>query len=161
MVDGLLLTTDIVETAVYLVTPPLLWMGLFVLAWGDERTSRESGFGRRTFWLLLPGALLGSFTNLLFFHWSGDFLGINVGGGLIPLVLSVLLLVRIFGDRARFLALFLIAFAVESYLLLVAVLLLPDGPALDLLVGALGLGCFAALWPLGGLLRPGEERTTL
>ena len=151
MVDGLLLATDIVETAVYLATPPLLWMALFLLAWGDEATARESGFGRRTLWLLLPGALLGSLTNLLFFHWSADFLGINVGGGLIPLVLSVLLVARALGDQARLLALFLVAFAVESYLCLDAVLLVPDGPLLDFLVGAIALGAFGAMWGLAQL----------
>ena len=108
MVDPLVLTADIVETSVYLATPPLLWALLFLGAWGDEAEARESGFGRRTFWLLLPGAFLGELANLPFFGWTGDILTINFGGGVIPLVLSVVLMGRGLGDRSRLLAVFLV-----------------------------------------------------
>ncbi len=160
MVDGSLLATDIVATTVYLVTPPLLWMALFFLAWGDEAKARESGFGRRTFWLLLPGALFGMVSNLVFFAWTRDFLAINIGGGLLPLVLSVLLVARVLGDRARLLTVFLIAFAVESYFGLAAVFLLPDGPVLELTVGGFAVASCAVMWALVRTRRDPTERGT-
>ena len=160
MVDGLQLTTDIVENAVYLATPPLLWMLLFLCAWGDEAQARESGFGRRTFWLLLPGALLGEFANLPFFGWSHDVLAVNIGGGFIPLVLSVLLLGRILGDRDRLLAVFLAAFAVMSDLCLTAVFLVSDPNLLDAALVGIAAGSFAVLWAFGRSQRdPGARRT--
>jgi uncharacterized membrane protein/uncharacterized RDD family membrane protein YckC len=146
VVDGYLLTSDIVETTVYLATPPLLWMLLFLCAWGDEAEARESGFGRRTFWLLLPGALLGEFANLPFFGWSNDILAINLGGGIIPLVLSVLLLGRVLGDRARLLSAFLISFALLSYLSLAAVFLIPDGLLLDAVLAIFAIVTTGAVW---------------
>jgi uncharacterized membrane protein/uncharacterized RDD family membrane protein YckC len=148
VVDVLQLTTDIVENSVYLATPPLLWMLVFLCAWGEEAEARESGFGRRTFWLLLPGALLGEFANLPFFGWSHDVLAVNLGGGLIPLVLSVVLLGRILGDRARLLAEFFTAFALLSGASLAVVLVIPDGPGLDAALVVIALASFLILWSL-------------
>ena len=149
MVDAFQLTSDIIENSVYLATPPLLWMVLFLCAWGDEAAARESGFGRRTFWLLLPGALLGEFANLPFFAWSHDVLAINLGGGLIPLVLSVFLLARVLGNRSLLLTVFLAAFAIQSYLSLAAVFLVSNALFLDGLLVAIAVGAVIVLWVLG------------
>jgi uncharacterized membrane protein/uncharacterized RDD family membrane protein YckC len=160
VVDVLQLTTDIVENSVYLVTPPLLWMLLFLSAWGNEAESRESGFDRRTFWLLLPGALLGEFANLPFFGWSHDVLAVNLGGGLIPLALSVFLIGRILGDRARLLAVFLTSFAVLSGLSLAAVLVVPDGLLLDAVLVLIAVASFVAVWALARLQSDPSARRT-
>jgi len=160
VVDPYLLTNDIVETSVYLATPPLLWMVLFLCAWGNEAEARESGFGRRTFWLLLPGALLGEFANLPFFGWSNDILAVNIGGGVIPLVLSLLLLGRILGDRARLLAVFLAAFAAMSYFSLAAVFVLPGGIVLDLVLVGIAVACTGGIWVLAGAWADREVRNT-
>ncbi|MCI4360639.1 MAG: DUF1614 domain-containing protein, partial [Thermoplasmata archaeon] len=160
MVDAYLLTTDIVETSVYLATPPLLWMLLFLGAWGNDAEARESGFGRRTFWLLLPGAVLGELANLPFFGWTGDILTINFGGGVIPLVLSVVLIGRVLGDRSRLLALFLVAFAVVSFLALAAVYLLQDGIELDVAVAAAAIAAVCGMGLLTWTRRELDERRT-
>ncbi|HEY6237883.1 MAG TPA: DUF1614 domain-containing protein, partial [Thermoplasmata archaeon] len=159
MVDPLQLASDILETTVYLATPPLLWLFLFLFAWEDEAEARAAGFGRRTFWLLVPGALLGLFADLPIFGWNGDPLAINLAGGLIPVVLSVLLLVRRIPDPERFMALFLVGFVGESGALLIVLFLAPSPTMIDLLFLLI-----AALPPalvfLGGFAQPAEVRPT-
>src|SRR5580698_9621673 len=83
MVDGITITLDVVETSVYFVAPGLLWLFVFLLAYCDDELARGSGFGRITFWLLLPAALLGEFANVLIFGLRSDLLAVNVGGGLV------------------------------------------------------------------------------
>lgn len=92
MVDGITITLDVVETSLYFLAPGLLWLFLFLLAFGDAELARASGFGRATFWLLLPFGLLGEFANVLIFGFRTDLLAVNVGGGLVPVLLAVLLL---------------------------------------------------------------------
>ncbi len=159
MVDPFQLGFDVLETTVSVATAPLLWLFLFLLAWEDPDAARAAGFGRRTFWLLLPGALLGSVVNLPFFAWSGDVLALNVGGGLVPLVVSLLVLRRTFpgrdaDDRALFLGLTLVAFAAASGAQLAAVWTVASPSWLALAVLGLGLAPVLALVGAGRLASP-------
>ena len=159
MVDPFHLASDIVETTVYLATPPLLWLFLFLFAWEDEPRARAAGFGRRTFWLLVPGGLLGLFADLPIFGWNGDVLAVNLAGGLIPVVLSMLLIVRRIPDAERFTVLFLVSFIAVSGSLLVALFLPLSSLQLDLvylLIAALGPSIVYGV----GLARPAEDRLT-
>lgn len=136
MVDPIQLGSDVLQNVVVLATPPLLWFAVAYLAWEDGPRARIAGIGRNTFWLLLPGAILGSLANLPFFAWTGNILAINLGGGLIPLLLSALLLRRNVADFGRFFAVFLAAFAAQtggSYAFLF--LFPPSGPLLNAAVG--------------------------
>lgn len=145
MVDPFQLTADIVETSVAVATPGLLWLFLFLLAWEDPSTARAIGFGRRTFWLLLPGAIVGAFVNLPFFAWSGDLLAVNLGGGLLPLVVSLVTLRRVFPRTEPYLYLTLVGFAAASWVQLSLVWTVPEGTLLDLLVLAVALAAPLAL----------------
>jgi uncharacterized membrane protein len=139
VVDAALLATDILETTVYLASVPLLWLFLFLWAFDPRSRAGAVGFGHRTFWLLLPGAFVGELASLPFFGWQGNVLAVNVGGGLIPILLSVWLLGRQLGDRGRLWAWFLVAYSVECYAMLSSVFVLADGPGLDLLLGAIAV----------------------
>jgi len=94
MVDPWVLTNDTIAGIGSVVLTPLLWIGLFVWAWMRPVDARASGFGRMAFWLLLPGAFLSSLADVPFLPWAGDVLAINVGGALIPIVLTLVLLHR-------------------------------------------------------------------
>src|SRR5580700_2603471 len=104
MVDAGTLSLDILETTIYFVAPALLWLFVFGLAYLDADLARSAGFDRRTFWLLIPMVLLGEFANVLFFGFGPDLLAVNVGGGLIPIALSVWVLYRILPAPRRSLA---------------------------------------------------------
>lgn len=142
MVDALTLASDILETTVFFATPGLLWLFLYLFAWESPRLARATGVTRGAVWLLLPGALIGEYANLPVFGWGPVILAVNVGGGLLPVVLAAILLRRTFGSGGAVLLPFTAAFVSASALLLGAVLLLPAGPlfALDLLAGAAAFG---------------------
>ena len=97
MVDPWVLTNDTIAGIGSVVLTPLLWIGLFVWAWSRPADAQASGFGRMPFWLLLPGAILSSLVNVPFLAWAGDVLAINIGGALIPIALSFVLLRRELG----------------------------------------------------------------
>lgn len=121
------LASDVVQNVAFLATPPLLWLFLYVFAWESPSLAQASGFGRVTFWLLLPGSLLGTIANLPFAPIAGNVLAINIGGGVVPLLLSGLLLLRFFdGARSRFLQ-FAALFGVETVGALLLVIYVPNG----------------------------------
>ena len=97
MVDPWVLTNDVIGGVGSLIITPLLWIALFLWAWSRPAEARASGFGRIAFWLLLPGALLISLANAPFLPWAGDVLAINLGGALIPIALTLVLLHRELG----------------------------------------------------------------
>ena len=148
MVDPLVLSTDLVETVVFLATPPLLWLFLFLFAFVTPGAAESAGFGPRAFWLLLPGALVGEIASAPFFAWGGNVLAVDVGGGLIPVLLSLSLMHRRFGDGPRLFAVFLGAYTVECGTMLMAVFALPDGAGLDLVVVVLGSVVALAMFSL-------------
>lgn len=160
MVDPFQLASDVIETSVAIATPALLWLFLFLFAWQDPATARAVGFGRRTFWLLLPGALLGSFVNLPFFGWSGDILAVNVGGGVLPLLVSLLALRKVFPEREPYLYLTLGGFAAASWVELSLVWTVAAGTFLNLAMLAVAAAGPIALG-LAGLLSSGVERPAL
>ncbi len=157
MVDVGLLASDVLQNVVYLATLPLLWLVLYLVAWEWPDLARASGFGRLTFWLLLPGAILGTIANLPFFGYSGAILALNLGGGAIPLVLSVLLLRRLLPRDRPALGRFAIAFAAETLVALTWVIVVPDtfvlgslpAPlAVPLSLQVVGVAIIAAATPL-------------
>jgi uncharacterized membrane protein/uncharacterized RDD family membrane protein YckC len=97
MVDPWVLASDVVSGVGSFVLTPLLWVVLFVWAWSRPDLARASGFGRMTFWLLFPGAALASLADAPFLPWAGNVVAINLGGALIPILLSLVLLHRELG----------------------------------------------------------------
>lgn len=116
MVGASVLASDVVQTVLYLALPSVLWLVVLWLAWTDPALARRSGFVRPVFWLLLPGAIIGTFSVLPIFLWNGDVLGVDVGGALLPVVVSIWLIGRAFGDRALVYSVLFTAFAVEAAL---------------------------------------------
>ena len=104
MVDGITLAIDITEVSLYFAAPALLWLFVFLLAYRDVDLASSSGFDRETFWFLIPLALLGSIANLLIFGFGSGLLSVNLGGGILPILLSLWLLGRTLPDPRRALA---------------------------------------------------------
>jgi uncharacterized membrane protein len=147
MVDPWVLTYDVVGGVGSLILTPLLWIALFVWAWSRPADARASGFGRMTFWLLLPGAFLSSLSDLPFLPWAGDVLAINIGGALIPIALSLVLIHRgLAAPRWILTGVTLLIVAAETVVQFALVLFLPPlWAGLLLLATAAGAIAFAAL----------------
>jgi len=122
VVDPFQLTNDILSDSVSLALPGLLWAALFLLAWEHESFAESIGFGRRAFWLLLPGALLASFALLPFAPVSTDWVAVSFAGALFPLLVGLLAFGRVASPRARSIPRYLGLLAVEGGLLFVLVL---------------------------------------
>jgi uncharacterized membrane protein/uncharacterized RDD family membrane protein YckC len=137
VVDPFQLTNDIVQGSITILLPGLVWLFLYLFAWEDAHLARRAGFGRGVFWLLLPVGLVGwVFGNLPIFAYRSDLLAVNVGGALVPVILSVWLLTREFprpgSTLPRFFGLLAIVCAVDT----LAVVYADDVLALTVVVAA-------------------------
>jgi uncharacterized membrane protein/uncharacterized RDD family membrane protein YckC len=125
MVAAATLLVDVAETSIFYAAPALLWLFVFLLAYRDPELAKRSGFDRKSFWLLIPGALLGEFANIPIFGYHGDLLAVNVGGGLIPVLLSVWLLRRVLPGGAPTTVLLLTLAGLQAFGALLAFLFVP------------------------------------
>lgn len=151
MVDPFQLASDILQADAFFLLPAALWLFLFLFAWEERDLARRTGFGRMTFWLLLPGAVLGTIADLPFFGWQGDILAINVGGGLIPVILAVLRFGDVVGDREPATATLLVALAAETGGMYAALFLLSPGLATDVGLIAIAVAVPLALGLFAGV----------
>ena len=138
MVDLAELATDILANTISLALPALLWALLFLLAWEHEPFAESIGFGRRAFWLLLPGALLATLAYLPIAPVSTDWTAVSFGGAIFPLLVGLLAFGRAAPPRSRSLALYLILLAVEGGGLFVLVLS-PTAGLSAAVAGSLGI----------------------
>jgi len=122
VVDPFQLTSDIVADTVSLALPALLWVVLFLVAWEREPFAESIGFGRKAFWLLLPGAFLGTFGLLPIAPVSTDWVTVSFAGALFPLLVGLLAFGRVAPPRSRSLTRLLALLAVEGGLLFLLVL---------------------------------------
>ncbi|HYB79120.1 MAG TPA: RDD family protein [Thermoplasmata archaeon] len=117
MVDLLQLSGDILANTLSLMFPALLWVLLFLIAWEHAPFAESIGFGRRSFWLLLPGALLATFGLFPVAPVSTDWVAVSFSGALFPLLVGLLAFGRAAPPRARSLSLYLLLLAIEGGLL--------------------------------------------
>ncbi|HYA54133.1 MAG TPA: RDD family protein, partial [Thermoplasmata archaeon] len=109
-----------------------------LLAWEHAPFAESIGFGRRAFWLLLPGAVLASFGLLPIAPVSSDWVAVSLAGALFPLLVGLLAFGRAAPPRSRSLTRYLLLLAVAGGLLFV--LVLPATAGLSARVGsALGV----------------------
>ncbi|MFZ0891579.1 MAG: RDD family protein [Thermoplasmata archaeon] len=134
MVDPIALTNDIGQTLIYLALLPALWLFLYLLIWERPVFARQAGLTRTIFWLLLPASFFGLIANLPFLPVGADILGINLAGGVIPLVLAALLLRRFYGAKNVVPWTFYLAFGAESGILLALVLFVSSATVQSLAV---------------------------
>ncbi|HKS59940.1 MAG TPA: RDD family protein [Thermoplasmata archaeon] len=118
MVEPVSLLEETVALVATVAIPGVLWAFLYLFAWDHSRVAEASGFGRFTFWLLLGGGAVGSVVSLPFFGFDADILAISLGGGVIPVGLSLYFLRRELGPVGRPLSLFLALFIAQSAALL-------------------------------------------
>jgi len=141
MVTPLHLAFDITSVAISTALPGIAWALLFVVAWRYPSFAESLGLGRRTFWLLLPGALLASFALLPIARVYGDVLAVSVAGAGFPLAVGLLALDRLAPPLRRSAARLIGPLAAETALLL-AVVLFSDAGDLRGLVHSSGLGAW-------------------
>jgi uncharacterized membrane protein/uncharacterized RDD family membrane protein YckC len=122
VIDPVQLANDIAGNAAGLALPALVWALLFLVAWEHGPFAASIGFGRRTFWLLLPGALLASIALFPVAPIANDWLAISLAGALFPMLVGLLAFVRFAPPARQSVALFLAALGVEATALLVAVI---------------------------------------
>ncbi len=122
MVDPIQLMSDIVNDTVSLALPGLLWAALFLVAWERAPFAESIGFGRRSFWLLLPGALLASFALFPIAPVSTDWVAVSFAGAVFPLLVGLLAFGRAAPPRSRSLPRFLLLLAIEGGVLFLLVL---------------------------------------
>jgi uncharacterized RDD family membrane protein YckC/uncharacterized membrane protein len=126
MIHPGLITTNIVEEVAFLAATPLLWLFLYLFAWVDKDRARAAGFGRMTFWLLVGGGVLGLLGELPILPIGQYILGINIAGGVIPLVLSGLFVARLAPNGAPSARTFLVLLSVETAVALLASIFVPS-----------------------------------
>jgi len=114
VVDLVQLSSDIFANTVSLALPGLLWALLFLVAWERAPFAESIGFGRRAFWLLLPGALLATFGLLPVAPVSTDWVAVSFAGALFPLLVGLLAFGRAAQPRSRSLSRYLLLLAVEG-----------------------------------------------
>ena len=145
MIDPGQLANDIAGNAISLALPGLLWAALFLLAFEHGSFAASLGLGRRSFWLLLPGAIACTFADLPFVPISNDLLGISVAGALFPILVGLLSLGFVAPPARRSIRLFLLGFAVLAAASLAVVLAVPKPWETDLAVLAVAVAVPVAL----------------
>ncbi len=145
MIDPGALAFDTSANAISVALPGVLWATLFLLAFGRPEFAESVGFGRRTFWLLLPGALLASLTLLPVTPIGNDWLAVSFAGAMFPLLVCGLAFERFAPPLRRSLGLYLGVLLVIGAGLLVLAL-----PAADPLARAAG-------GALGGSVAAGQD----
>jgi len=131
VVDPLQLSSDIVVNTITLALPALLWVLLFLVAWEHAPFAESIGFGRRSFWLLLPGALFASYGLLPIAPVSTDWVAVSLAGALFPLLVGLLAFGRAAPPRSRSLSRYLALLTVEGAVLFLFVLPATSGISHD------------------------------
>ena len=143
MIDPVELASDIAGNVALLALPAVLWALLYLLAWEHGPFAESIGFGRRTFWLLLPGALLATLVLLPVTPVANDWVAVSFAGALFPLMIACLAFGRFAPPGARSVSAFLALVVAESLTLLILVVRVPGGN-----VQSLGVLALATAFPL-------------
>ncbi|HXW67127.1 MAG TPA: RDD family protein [Thermoplasmata archaeon] len=125
MIDPVQLAFDISGDVALLAIPALLWALLYVLGWQHNAFAESVGFGRRTFWLLVAGGLLGTIVLLPIAPIANDWLAISYPGAVFPLLVAALAFGRVAPPLRRTLPALLAFVAVEIVVLLALVVFVP------------------------------------
>jgi len=155
VIDPEQLANDIAGNVAILVFPAVLWALLYLLAWEHGPFAASVGFGRRTFWLLLPGALLASLALLPITPLGGDWVAISLAGALLPILVALFSFDRFAASGRRSAAVYVAALGAESAALLVVVVFV--AAATPQLVAVVALAAAVPL-ALAGLGRGRSDR---
>jgi uncharacterized RDD family membrane protein YckC len=145
VIDPGQLIADITGNAISIALPGLLWAALFLLAFEHGSFAASLGLGRRTFWLLFPGAIACTFADLPIVPVANDILGISFAGALFPILVGLLSLGFVAPPARRSIRLFLIGYAVLAGASLAVVLAVPSPWASDLGVLAVAVAVPAVI----------------
>lgn len=152
MIDPGQLANDIAGNVAVLGFPAVLWALLYVLAWEHAPFATSIGFGRRTFWLLLPGALLASLVLLPVAPVANDWVAISFAGALFPLLIATLAFDRFAPPGRQSVAWYLALLGAESAVLLAMVVFVtvPSDQLIALVALAAGLPLAAGAVAIAG-----------
>ena len=121
------LAFDISSVAVSMAIPGIAWALLFALAWRHPGFAKSVGLGPKTFWLLLPGAILASFAVLPIVPVSNDVLAISFAGAVFPLGIAFVSLDRVVPPLRRWAPRLFVPLVAETVVLLGVVVLAGHG----------------------------------
>lgn len=151
------LANDIAGNVALLAFPAVLWALVYLLAWEHGAFATSIGFGRRAFWLLVPGALLAGLVLLPITPVANDWLAVSFAGALFPILVACFAFGRFAPPARRSLVLYLALLIGESAGLLLLVIYLPSAP-----VQLVGIVALAAALPVAvGLTALGTHREPL
>jgi uncharacterized RDD family membrane protein YckC len=127
VIDPWQLANDISGGVAALALPALLWALLYQLGWEHTAFADSIGFGRRTFWLLVAGGLLGSIVLLPLAPISNDWLAVSYPGAVFPLLVVGFALACLAPPGRRTIPPFVALVIVEAAALLGIVVAVPSG----------------------------------
>ncbi|HTZ62243.1 MAG TPA: RDD family protein [Thermoplasmata archaeon] len=125
MIDPGTLANDIAGNVTLLAFPAVLWALLYLLAWEHGPFATSVGFGRRTFWILLPGALLATLVLLPITPIGDDWLAVSFSGALFPILVGLLAFERFAPPALRNALRFVGLLTLETAGLLLVVVFVP------------------------------------
>ncbi|MCL5984436.1 MAG: RDD family protein [Candidatus Thermoplasmatota archaeon] len=85
---------DVSTVVSFYVLLPLVLAVFYLVAWRDSEGASHPLITPQLFWILLIGGYVGSLANIPFLYFHQSIMAINVGGGVVPVVLSLYLLWR-------------------------------------------------------------------
>jgi uncharacterized RDD family membrane protein YckC len=129
VIDPLELSNDIAGGVAALALPAVLWALLYELGWEHGAFAESIGFGRRTFWLLVAGGLLGTIVLLPLGPISNDWLAISFPGALFPLLVAGFGLACLAPPARRTVPPFAALVVLEAAVLLAVVVFVPSPTA--------------------------------
>ncbi|MCI4322956.1 MAG: RDD family protein [Thermoplasmata archaeon] len=145
MVDLGQLANDVAANVAFLLLPTGLWLFLYLWIWERPQEAAAAGFDRRTFWLLVAGGIAGTLADIPILWWTGDVLAVNIGGGLLPIAISLWLIYRSLpGPGLATLQRFLLLFGATTAALFAVVVLAPAAWLPWLVTGGAALVAAAA-----------------
>ncbi len=152
MIDPVQLANDIAGNVAVLAFPAALWALLYLLAWEHGPFAASIGFGRRTFWLLVPGALLATLVLLPVAPVARDWVAVSFAGALFPLLIATLAFERFASPGARSVVLYLALLGAETAALLALVVFVaaPSDQLVAMVSVAVGVPVAVGAVAIGG-----------
>jgi uncharacterized RDD family membrane protein YckC len=149
VIDPGQLAFDIVGNSVSIALPGVLWAILVLCAFEHGPFAESVGFGRRAFWLLLPGAIAATLADLPFLPISNDILGISLGGAVFPLLVGIMAFGPFAPPARRSATWFMGAYGAVALACLLLVIAVPAAAPSTLGVLAVAVLVPVALYALG------------
>jgi len=126
VIDPWQLSNDVLGDVAALALPAVLWALLYQLGWEHTAFAESIGFGRRTFWLLVAGGLLGAIVLLPLAPIANDWIAVSYPGAVFPFIVVGFALACLAPPGRRTIPPFVALVVVEAAALLAIVVAIPN-----------------------------------